>query len=105
MRNRRARLQRGAEPVPDGAHQQGQAIDFSHHVNVDGVLLANSVQPAAQAMSLAWHNQRDGGKLVRRDAIAGQRRQHVMGANQEQTFLKNGSGAPAQDLLFLENDG
>ena len=68
------------------------------------MLLANCLQPAAQAMALAWHNQRQGGELVRGDVVLLQGGQQRMGANQEQAFFQHRSGAPAQDLFLLEND-
>lgn len=90
MRNRCSRLQSGAEAVAHGAHQQGQTVDFSDHIDIKRMLLANRLQPAAQPMPQAWHNQRDSGELVRRDAIVGKGSQYLMGANQKQTLFKIG---------------
>ena len=97
-------LQGGPQSAAHGLHQQGQTVNVRHHLNAEMMLLANCLQPAAQAMALAWHNQRQGGELVRGDVVLLQGGQQRMGANQEQAFFQHRSGAPAQDLFLLEND-
>ena len=98
-------LQGSAQPAAHGLHQQGQTVNVRHHLNAEVVLLANRLQPTAQAVALAWHNQRQGGELVMGNRVIRQRGQQRMGANQEQALFEHRSGAPAQDLLLLEDDG
>ncbi|CNT54592.1 Uncharacterised protein [Salmonella enterica subsp. enterica serovar Bovismorbificans] len=69
------------------------------------MFLADSVQPAAQPVSLAWHNERNACQLFRCDRVIRKRRQQGMGANQKKLFFKDRSGAPAQDFIFLKDNG